>query len=860
MPASQTDRIGGLTTSVAVKAPVRVATTGTPITLYGIQQIDGVTLQAGNGMDILADRVLVKDQADPVENGIYKVSARAWTRSDDFNGAFDAVEGTLVYVLEGNAWNDTYFRVTTPSPIEFNISDITFEPALGNLQLPEHIEDPVDIYLVDDGEYREARTTDAGPRIQAIIDSYPNSNSTSLNIYFPSGDTYMSDVGTGQRRIAFIGKGRFYTNIIPTTITNGTFNLDGPAPKVIGMAINDIANSFGLPGFTLPTGTFNSVGRWVPNDLRALIRIGRGGNETPRAGVLEDIAFQSSRAIGLNYEGGSVLLIESCVWGQCAGGGWYIPNSNGDTNHWKIRNSTFTGCFGFNCDLGGGVTNSGGAGTFEDLKLYGGENYNMYIGGDANSGSVFTELANSYRQLMSTTIGLTTAVLPREQMASISVGQVFNNNAYMPNGTYVTSVNKNAGTIELSTAATATTPGSITFTSFTQTGMRNPSVWLGSTAAGNLIHIMGDNLDPVCFRDDSTAGSNTLVTYNGSTVQYIYDNNSFKQRVTTSERQTGNPNVAMSFATMATFNGTNTFTLSDPTVANRIRYGATVTSGAYAANTSVTAVDPVLGTVTTAAVATGSGPFYVSFRPNQRGGLLAKCFDDNQVIESVGGTNVSQTKAYLGRGSRYIGTTVGTTTLLIQRFDDDFEAPANGKALWCYDPTIIPDGTTIVSFTGPDANGIYTVVMSQAALLARTGVTMWLYNTSANQSREVHPHISVSNSNATAVASNLRLGEYYRTPSGELRAVVAAANSLAGTLAWDPASIAVGASELSPDATITGAAVGDFVDVASGRDLLGLQLSGYVSVANTVKLTLYNNTAGAVNLGNTSFNIRVRKA
>lgn len=128
MPATQTDRIGGLTTSVAVKAPVRVATTGL-ITLSGIQTVDGVLLQSGNGGDILPDRVLVKDQTDTTENGIYSVQASAWIRTGDFNGAFDAVQGTIVLINGGDTYAGGSFKVSSADPIVFGTSAITFTPS-----------------------------------------------------------------------------------------------------------------------------------------------------------------------------------------------------------------------------------------------------------------------------------------------------------------------------------------------------------------------------------------------------------------------------------------------------------------------------------------------------------------------------------------------------------------------------------------------------------------------------------------------------------------------------------------------------------------------------------------------------------
>ena len=85
MSSTQTSRLEGLTTSLAVKAPVKVATTAS-ITLSGEQTIDGSACVTG-------ERVLVKNQSDGTENGLYDVDTASWTRSKDFNGAYDVVQG-----------------------------------------------------------------------------------------------------------------------------------------------------------------------------------------------------------------------------------------------------------------------------------------------------------------------------------------------------------------------------------------------------------------------------------------------------------------------------------------------------------------------------------------------------------------------------------------------------------------------------------------------------------------------------------------------------------------------------------------------------------------------------------------------
>src|ERR1700719_4093154 len=81
---------------LAIKAPVRAATTGTGITLSGLQTIDGVALAAG-------DRVLVKDQTDVTTNGLYNAATGPWTRTIDANNNSRWARGTQVTVTDGSA-------------------------------------------------------------------------------------------------------------------------------------------------------------------------------------------------------------------------------------------------------------------------------------------------------------------------------------------------------------------------------------------------------------------------------------------------------------------------------------------------------------------------------------------------------------------------------------------------------------------------------------------------------------------------------------------------------------------------------------------------------------------------------------
>lgn len=117
---SAIDRLGGLVEAVAIKAPCAVATTAN-ITLSGLQTIDAVVLAGG-------ERVLVWNQTDATQNGIYVADSGNWTRDVDFNGTGDCVQGTIVMVVSGTLYGNTVFEQTAASPV-IGTSAITFAVA-----------------------------------------------------------------------------------------------------------------------------------------------------------------------------------------------------------------------------------------------------------------------------------------------------------------------------------------------------------------------------------------------------------------------------------------------------------------------------------------------------------------------------------------------------------------------------------------------------------------------------------------------------------------------------------------------------------------------------------------------------------
>lgn len=100
--------------NIGIKKEVRAASTANIATLEDEITVDGVSLSAG-------DRVLVKDQTDPTENGIYVVVAGAnpWTRALDADELGEVFGGEVVFVSEGTAnggsgWINTTTGAITP--------------------------------------------------------------------------------------------------------------------------------------------------------------------------------------------------------------------------------------------------------------------------------------------------------------------------------------------------------------------------------------------------------------------------------------------------------------------------------------------------------------------------------------------------------------------------------------------------------------------------------------------------------------------------------------------------------------------------------------------------------------------------
>jgi hypothetical protein len=106
----------GLTWKTAVRLASPPATNFG--TLSGLIAVDGVTPVAG-------DRILLKSQATPANNGIYIAAVGAWTRATDADSSAELVDAA-VFVSEGTVNADTAWVQTADAPITVGTTAIAW--------------------------------------------------------------------------------------------------------------------------------------------------------------------------------------------------------------------------------------------------------------------------------------------------------------------------------------------------------------------------------------------------------------------------------------------------------------------------------------------------------------------------------------------------------------------------------------------------------------------------------------------------------------------------------------------------------------------------------------------------------------
>ena len=89
------------------------------LTLSGLQSVDGYTL-------LSSDRVLVKNQTNDAENGVYVASTTAWVRAVDMSNAVTVSSGEFFFVTEGIVNKSSGWFLLTPGTIVVGTTPLSF--------------------------------------------------------------------------------------------------------------------------------------------------------------------------------------------------------------------------------------------------------------------------------------------------------------------------------------------------------------------------------------------------------------------------------------------------------------------------------------------------------------------------------------------------------------------------------------------------------------------------------------------------------------------------------------------------------------------------------------------------------------
>ncbi len=103
---------------------------------YGEGDLDLTGEETLNGVTTVTSRVLVTDQTDPSENGIYITAAGAWTRATDYNDTPDGEisNGNTIYVNSsapgshtGSSTKDNFkYILVSQGPFTIDVTDLNF--------------------------------------------------------------------------------------------------------------------------------------------------------------------------------------------------------------------------------------------------------------------------------------------------------------------------------------------------------------------------------------------------------------------------------------------------------------------------------------------------------------------------------------------------------------------------------------------------------------------------------------------------------------------------------------------------------------------------------------------------------------
>lgn len=250
-----------------------LVTTGTTLTLTGLQTLDDIALSQD-------DRVLVRAQTNAALNGIYLASTGSWPRSSDADEDAEVTNGLYTLVATGTLFGGNGYLLTTGDPITVGTTDLNFIQFTGLGQV-----------VAGDGLTKDGNTIDVvGDSSIFVAADYIAIASGGVNTWHvATGAITQEQLATGSVGPAALQE----TGVTPDTYTFATITVD--ADGRITAASNGSGGSGG-GSFTVATQNDGGINEIFTSSSVSFVGSDGSGNVASDQGT--DVFFYVSGTIG----------------------------------------------------------------------------------------------------------------------------------------------------------------------------------------------------------------------------------------------------------------------------------------------------------------------------------------------------------------------------------------------------------------------------------------------------------------------------------------------------------------------------------------------------------------------------------
>jgi hypothetical protein len=242
------------------KPSVRAATTTNISSLFGLMTVDGVELAAGN-------RVLVKNQDDGEDNGIYVVvDSNPWVRASDADTNAEVTASFAVFVEEGTTNRDSGWVLTNNGTITIGTTELVFVQftGLGQIEAGDGLTQTanrIDVVGTADRITANSNNVDiastyVGQTSITTLGTITTGVWNGTDVAVADGGTGASDAAGAKTNLGFMTR---YTQTIGDGATNPITVTHSMNTRDVMVQVRETASPYEHVGVTVESTTTNTV-------------------------------------------------------------------------------------------------------------------------------------------------------------------------------------------------------------------------------------------------------------------------------------------------------------------------------------------------------------------------------------------------------------------------------------------------------------------------------------------------------------------------------------------------------------------------------------------------------------------------